>query len=196
MGGAVRSLARTWQMEDRGRERVDRIRLAGEPIVFVLWHHSIVPLAWRHRGEGVMLLISRHHDGDLLAGLAPAWGYLLARGSSTRYGTEALRRLVRTVESGGDVAMTPDGPLGPPRVAKPGAVVTAQCTGAPIVPVGVSVERAWHVGSWDRMMVPKPLSTVRFSYGEPFAVRRGRAARVQATRQLTERLLRTEQDAQ
>jgi lysophospholipid acyltransferase (LPLAT)-like uncharacterized protein len=51
-----------------------------------------------------------------------------------------------------------DGPLGPPRVVKPGLISLAQRTGAAICPAYVSYENPWTFNSWDRFMVPKPFS--------------------------------------
>jgi lysophospholipid acyltransferase (LPLAT)-like uncharacterized protein len=66
--------------------------------------------------------------------------------------------------------MTPDGPRGPARVAKPGAVAAAQRSGAAIMPVGIGASPAWRAPSWDRFLVPSPFAKVRMVYGEPFGV--------------------------
>ena len=50
---------------------------------------------------------------------------------------------------------------------KPGALLAAQTTGCPIVPVGMGCSSAWRFDSWDRFLVPKPFATVRIAYGEP-----------------------------
>jgi lysophospholipid acyltransferase (LPLAT)-like uncharacterized protein len=36
-----------------------------------------------------------------------------------------------------------------------------------VVPIGVGVDRAWYLKSWDRFMIPKPFSTLRIRYGPP-----------------------------
>jgi lysophospholipid acyltransferase (LPLAT)-like uncharacterized protein len=70
------------------------------------------------------------------------------------------------------MAITPDGPRGPVGKMQPGAVFLAQKSGKPLVPVGISVERAWRTQSWDRFVVPKPFSRVVWHYGEPIYVGR------------------------
>jgi lysophospholipid acyltransferase (LPLAT)-like uncharacterized protein len=76
------------------------------------------------------------------------------------------------LRSGRTVGITPDGPRGPRMRASVGAVRLAQMAGADLVPVSASLSRAFHVGSWDRMIVPYPIPCGRgaFLIGEPIAV--------------------------
>jgi lysophospholipid acyltransferase (LPLAT)-like uncharacterized protein len=46
----------------------------------------------------------------------------------------------------------------------------AQLSGAPIIPVYISVNRAWILRSWDRFLIPKPFSTVWIRWDEPIPV--------------------------
>src|SRR5204863_293250 len=77
------------------------------------------------------------------------------RGSSTRGGDAALRDVIRTVRNGRSFAITPDGPKGPPRKMKDGAVFAARVTGVPIVPVTFAASRQKRARTWDRMIVPQ-----------------------------------------
>jgi lysophospholipid acyltransferase (LPLAT)-like uncharacterized protein len=94
------------------------------------------------------------------------------RGSSTRGGVRGLKGLIRAARKGLDLAITPDGPQGPNRELKLGALIAARITGLPLVPVGVGVTSSWCARSWDGLMVPKPFSTVRVAYGRPSFVPR------------------------
>ena len=101
-------------------------------------------------------------------------GFGLVRGSSTRGGLKALRDFARAAQGGqGDLIVTLDGPKGPARVAKSGALFTASLTGLPIVPVGMWVDRAWRLKSWDRLVIGKPFSRVTVFYGEELQIPRG-----------------------
>jgi lysophospholipid acyltransferase (LPLAT)-like uncharacterized protein len=71
------------------------------------------------------------------------------------------------------VAFTLDGPRGPFRRAKAGAVWLASATGSAILPFHSEVDRAWHLKSWDRGLVPKPFSTITLAFVEPLEVPRG-----------------------
>jgi len=165
MVAAFRGLAATWRFQVDGREHHDLA--ARGPFVYALWHHALLPLLWWHRHRGITLLVSRHRDGELLAAPATRLGYRLARGSSTRGGAGGLRALLRDLESGGVVAVTPDGPAGPARQVKPGVLRAAAAAGVPILPVTAVASPAWRLRTWDRLLVPRPFATVRVRYGAP-----------------------------
>ena len=166
----VALLASSWRYEAVGESHLQRLRAAGTRLVYAVWHGSLLPALWRHRGEPMTLLISDHTDGSRLASAVEAWGYEVVRGSTTRGGARGLRGLLRALRAGGNIAVTPDGPRGPARVAKPGAVAAAQRTGALIVPMGAAASSAWRARSWDGLIVPRPFARVRVVYEEPFAV--------------------------
>jgi lysophospholipid acyltransferase (LPLAT)-like uncharacterized protein len=92
--------------------------------------------------------------------------------------------MVRQVESGRDIALTPDGPRGPAKSFAPGALIVAQRTGAAIIPATVVARSAWRLKSWDRFMIPRPFTRVVISYGAPAHVQAGdaRAASNEAPR--------------
>jgi hypothetical protein len=96
------------------------------------------------------------------------------RGSTKRGGEVGLLGIVRALEGGAEVAITPDGPRGPAERVQPGAVAAAQHAGVPIVPVGARVSSAWYLGSWDRMCIPKPLSVIDVRYGPPIQIAPGK----------------------
>lgn len=169
---AVRALAATWRMHARSPMPV---RSDGKTaILFVLWHSRILPLLYHHRGRGIVLLISRHRDGGYLADLAEQWGYRAVRGSSKRGGAAGLRGIVRELQGGAIVALTPDGPQGPPEKVKPGAIAAAQHAGVPVVPLTAIASSAWWVRSWDRFCIPKPFARVEIAYGAPIVVGAGK----------------------
>ena len=76
------------------------------------------------------------------------------------------------LDEGAVLFITPDGPRGPNRELKRGALAAARMTGLPLVPVGVGVTSAWRIRGWDEFLVPKPFSTVRVAYGHPRSVPR------------------------
>ena len=167
---AIRALAMTWRVRVVNDAAYQTIRSNGQPFIFAFWHGQLLPLLWRHRGEGVAIVISSHRDGEIVAGVAEHLGLRTIRGSSTRGAARALLGVVRELESGAEVAITPDGPRGPARRFASGALVAAQRVGAPIIAIGVSANRAWFLKSWDRFMIPKPFSRIRIAYTAPTSV--------------------------
>lgn len=169
---ALRALFRTLRVQSTGQDQVMNLRQAGTPVIFVFWHGRLLPLVHAHRSEGIVVLVSEHRDGDYVAGLLHHFGFGTVRGSSTRGGVRGLKGLIRAARKGLDLAITPDGPRGPNREMKLGALTAARITGLPLVPVGVAVSSGWHARSWDGLIVPKPFSTVRVAYGPPTFVQR------------------------
>lgn len=172
---AAELLANTWNMDVGGEEHVADARRTHGRVVFAVWHGQLLAPLWHRRGEGIVLLISANRDAAYLANAAGRWGYSIRSGSSTRGGVAGLRAVVRALTTGHDAAFAPDGPRGPARRVKRGVLSAARLGGTVIVPVGVSATEAWHAGSWDAMLVPRPGARVRIVYGPPVDPRGGGA---------------------
>ena len=168
--GFLQMLARTWRVRVVNGGHLLDLRRGGRPFIFALWHGHLLPLLWHHRGQGVLVLISEHRDGEMVARAAESLGYGLIRGSTTRGADRALISLVRELKSGHEVAITPDGPRGPAETFAPGALVAAQRSDSFILPVAASADRAWRLRSWDRFMIPKPFARVTVAYTTPTKV--------------------------
>ncbi len=162
----LRLLGATWRVTRRGDDGLRAARAAGTPVVILLWHGELLPILWAHRNEGVSVLISTHADGEIIARICEALGCRTVRGSSSRGGARALLELVRELQAGHEIAVTPDGPRGPRREFAPGAVVAAMRAGVPVIAFGATVNRAWRLRSWDRFVIPKPFARVAMAYSE------------------------------
>lgn len=166
----IRLLGRTWRIRLVAPEIFSSVVRERRPVVFTLWHGQMLPLLYQHRSHGIVVLISEHQDGEIIARIAERLGYATVRGSTSRGAGRALVGLARALAEGHAVAVTPDGPRGPSHSFAPGALVAAQRAGAAIVPLGVTASSAWRLRSWDRFMIPKPFARVTISYGEPTTV--------------------------
>ena len=160
----LRAIALTWRFRVRNGEVITDLRAKAQPFIFAFWHGQLLPLLWHHRNEGVYVVISSHRDGEIVARAAEYLRYNTIRGSSSRGAARALLGIVRELEDGHEVAVTPDGPRGPARKFASGALVASQRTGAPIIGIGVSAKRAWRLKSWDRFMIPKPFTRIDVVY--------------------------------
>ena len=163
----LRLLYSTWRVREVNGAGWRALRAERRPFVFALWHGQLLPLVVRHRSQGVRILISEHRDGEVIAQIAASLGLAAIRGSTTRGAARALLAMCDALASGDEVAVTPDGPRGPARKFASGAIVAAHRAGAPIVTIGVSASRAWHLRSWDAFMIPKPFARVTIAYSDP-----------------------------
>jgi len=167
-----------WRIE--GREHARAVWDAGIPAIGAFWHEQVPLMAfmWTHRvageaGPGRMrcvVLVSRHRDGRLIGDVATRLGIEATYGSSSRGALEGFRDLMRLLADGHTVAITPDGPRGPRRVAQPGVARLAALSGAKVVPLGIAVSRRRRLATWDRMVLPLPFGRGGMVYGAPIAV--------------------------
>ncbi len=132
--------------------------------VFVCWHETIATLVPKWAWCDLTLLVSQHRDAEWLNQFAGRIGFKMTRGSSTRGGPAALRRL-RRIGMHSSLVFTPDGPKGPRRKMAPGALYVASKLQMPIVPVGVGVRYVRRLNTWDKFVVPFPGSKVRVIFG-------------------------------
>jgi lysophospholipid acyltransferase (LPLAT)-like uncharacterized protein len=144
----------------------------------VYWHqHQLFCvrqlLDCRHMGVRLGFLISPSVDGEIGAMLVASMGAEVIRGSSTYTGARALRDYYQALTQDGiSPAITPDGPKGPVWKVKPGAILLAQMSQRPIIPMAFAASRAWNI-QWDRFVLPRPFARVAVVVGKPFYIPKG-----------------------
>jgi lysophospholipid acyltransferase (LPLAT)-like uncharacterized protein len=144
----------------------------------VYWHqHQLFCvkhlLSLRAAGVRLGFLISPSVDGELGAMLVRRLGGEVIRGSSSHTGARALRDYYQALAHDAvSPAITPDGPRGPVWKCKPGAILLAQMSQRPIIPMAYAASRAWKI-KWDLFVIPKPFSRVAIAVGEPVYIPKG-----------------------
>lgn len=152
----------------------ESIHAAGERFIYAFWHQRQVYFTWSHRDAEAAVLVSKSADGEMIAKTMELSRIDAVRGSSSRGGAAAAREMVEILRSGRDVGITPDGPRGPARQVKEGAVRVAQLSGMPIVPIANALSNKVEIKkAWDRFQVPLPFGRSVVIYGEPVRVREG-----------------------
>lgn len=170
--GLIRGLRASVRLRHHGDGAIRGMEQRGERFILAFWHRHLLLMPYAYRGRRISVLVSQSRDGELIARTVARLGIDSSRGSSSRGGAAGMRTLLRKAGEGYDLAFTPDGPRGPAGEVQPGVVLAAAATGFPIQPVAVAATRAKRLRSWDRFLVPLPLSTVHFVYGEPLTVER------------------------
>lgn len=171
----------------------DRLLKEGRSFIVAFWHGRLLlmPYAWM-RPVPFFMLISRHRDGQLIARTVAYFGIATIAGSTTRGGAGALRALVKALNDGACVGITPDGPRGPYMRASDGIVSVARLAGVPVLPATYAISRRRVLATWDRFVVPLPFARGVIAWGEPIAVARDLdAAGVDAVRRRIEDALNT-----
>ncbi len=160
-------IAWTSRIKVVGQEAVVRLRQQRRPIIYLTWHGRIFLCPYFFRRQGMMPLVSPSEDGEIVARIIEGWGYKTIRGSSSHSVVAAWKEMVRELRQGGQVIIIPDGPRGPNRVFKPGALRLAQETGAWLVPFSFSSSRGRWLRSWDNFLLALPFARVVALYGSP-----------------------------
>ncbi|WP_269525640.1 lysophospholipid acyltransferase family protein [Coraliomargarita parva] len=166
----LRLWMRTLRFECSGPTEAFKAREA-EPSILILWHNRLfaaIEFTRRHlRHRKISALISASGDGAWLASLLAKMGFESVRGSRNRRGAQSVRDLIACLQSGRDIAITPDGSQGPMYDMKPGAVAVAAKTGVPIVLMSFNFTRAWRLKTWDHFYLPYPFSKVTAEFAFP-----------------------------
>lgn len=143
------------------------------------WHGKYVPVlalcSWlwiERRAENACVFTSLSERGAVIAEICRNFGLdcilIPDRGHKVSY--ELMRNALDEHRAG---VIAVDGPLGPNRRVKQGAIRLASDLGFHLVPASVYAERSWIMQKrWDRMEVPKPLSRTGLMIGEPIPVDR------------------------
>jgi lysophospholipid acyltransferase (LPLAT)-like uncharacterized protein len=161
------------------------------------WHQHQLFCTWyllQQRARGLMpgWLISPSVDGELGAMMVTRIGAKAIRGSSSHTGARALRDYyVALVKENISPVVTPDGPKGPRFKFKPGAILLAQMSGRPMLPMAYAASRAWLI-KWDKFVIPVPFARISIAVGEPRYVARvlDAAAIERLQREMEQELLR------
>jgi hypothetical protein len=141
------------------------------PIFLCCWHSRFILIAryFQYIKQPIWSVSSTHKDSELMAGILSGWGLRLIRGSSTRGWSHVLKQLIKLFQKNNSIiAITNDGPKGPPMVAKKGSIALALKNNAQIIAVSGTASRFWTLPSWDKTVIPKPFSTIYIQFSEPF----------------------------
>jgi lysophospholipid acyltransferase (LPLAT)-like uncharacterized protein len=152
--------------------------ITGDQVVLAFWHEynlAAATAAWRLRRH-------RHHisfstqtaRGEVMTTMLRALGSgsvpLPAEGQRAE-ATRLARTLARLGREGASPVVSPDGPLGPYRQAKPGALIVAREAGLEIQPWAVVARPSIRLsGRWDRHVVPLPFCRLRVIEGRRVVV--------------------------
>ena len=166
--GLLRAMYRTWRVQVSDPQNVLPGMFDGSrPGIVAFWHRHILSMLTHFRGAHVCVPVSEHRDGEYIAHVMERFGFDSVRGSTTRGAARLLKGLMGRIREGWSPALTPDGPRGPRFSVRPGFTVLARRSGLPVYPIGLAVEKAWVMSSWDAFIVPRPFTRIAIKIGAP-----------------------------
>ena len=192
----VTFLRKTCKVQITGAEQLQTYIDAEQPMLPCYWHQQMTfaigfLLGLCQQGVKTSVLVSPSKDGDIGDAVLNKLGVGVLRGSAHRTGALALRDVYLTISKEKcSVGAAIDGPLGPAREAKAGAITLAQLSGAAIIPIANACSHKINFKSWDNFFLPLPFSQVYIVIGEPIVVGKRVSAEqiTQYQQQLTDQL--------
>lgn len=164
------ALYKTLRIEIRNGEVEERSRAGGQAVIYTIWHgRMLFPILFRSHRQ-ICTLVSLSQDGGIINAFLKRLGFRTVRGSSSRGGARGLAGLIREIEAGHDVAITPDGPRGPRCQVQDGVLDLAARTGAPLLLASSAARRAFVCKSWDHFVIPLPFSRVFMQFDGPLRI--------------------------
>ena len=152
----------------------------GQGLIALTWHSRFMMLnsAWAHKSwPHPHVLISRSRDGEIVAQTCKSLGLSVIRGSAKKItkaqdkgGGKAGRDIIGTLDNGGCVVITPDGPRGPRQRLNIGALRLARLSGYPVLPCLFAVKNRKQFKSWDRFILPLPFGRGAIIWGTPLHI--------------------------
>jgi len=167
----IRLLGPTLRYEVLGWHHAERVYASKKQCIWAFWHRVIIPIVWWYRNHGVVVMNTTAFDGQWTRKVIEWLGFGTAQGSSSRGGLRGLAVMARRIEEGRDCAFTIDGPRGPRYIAKPGPVMLARKTGAPIMVFHLGVDRGrTFEKTSDHFLFPMPFARAMILFAPPIFV--------------------------
>jgi lysophospholipid acyltransferase (LPLAT)-like uncharacterized protein len=163
-------LCKTLRVSVKNDETLEKLVKENRNFIIAFWHGTMLLPWYLHRNENIAALTSKSKDGDLLAKLLKSWNYQVIRGSSSSGGDIALGIMIDYAKNNNSIAITPDGPKGPARKLKAGAVVTAKKSGLPLIFIGIGYKSKRILRNWDSFQIPALFSKANVVYSQPFYI--------------------------
>lgn len=157
----------TWRIQIDDPHSVKPKKPPAHGCIFSFWHAHLLGIAFIFRDRNVSALVSGSRDGRIAARVARLWKHRIIVGSSSRGGSDALRRCSRVLAKNGAIGITPDGPRGPRHKVKSGVAQLSVMTQTPVVILSMSSDRFWQLRSWDQFIIPKPFARVTVTVHAP-----------------------------
>ncbi|MDR1614075.1 MAG: lysophospholipid acyltransferase family protein [Campylobacteraceae bacterium] len=142
------------------------------PAIWVCWHGQLLMCPYLYRKMRPLpmngsAIVSEHTHGDIAIKASKRFKFNYIRGSSRKGAVKALVQAMNVLKKGEDIAITPDGPIGPVYSISDGVSALALKCGVPVVAFGYALNSFWQLKSWDKARVPKPFSTITYRISGP-----------------------------
>ena len=141
------------------------------PILISTWHSRLLYGIYYlklSKKKNLWAISSTHEDSQIMAYFLKRSNFNLIKGSSTRGWNNVIKKMIKLFKSKKTIiAITNDGPKGPPKIAKYGSYKIAKKCNAQIVTISCNSTSFWKINSWDTLQIPKPFGTIYIKFSDP-----------------------------
>lgn len=167
----IRLLSLTYRYKYLNPEVLDKVKKESNSYIFSLWHQNLIGAILSQIGSPHAVIVSPSRDGELVAKTCEWMGHITARGSSSRDGQKALKKMISFLKNNTPGAITVDGPRGPAKEIKKGIFELAYLSKKPIIPFSIIPAQYYEVQkSWDKFRIPWPFTTFYIHFGAPLII--------------------------
>jgi lysophospholipid acyltransferase (LPLAT)-like uncharacterized protein len=147
---------------------------------------AFIAVSWHCTNLLVMGVHAEKRPHPYRAFVPPGLLGQVMRGSLKAYGMEpialppdgcgnpvaGLKEMARALKDGWAAGIALDGPHGPARTLRPGALWLARLSGRPLIVIGAAARPAVRAPWWDRHLIALPHAKIALVYGEPIMIER------------------------
>lgn len=160
------------------QSKIDSLIKNNENFIYAFWHDQLLmcPFTWKNDLD-ILVLISKHKDGDIISRVISYLGFKTIRGSTNnpekiknKGGFIAAKKILSSLKKNICVGIAPDGPRGPRHEVAEGIINIARMSNKKIIPVALGFKSKWTLNTWDKFIVPKFFSSMKVSWGEPIEI--------------------------
>ena len=170
MQGFLFIVFRTNKWVISGQDEFEASIKSKQPIMLCSWHERFLYAVYYFKlkkMKNVWAISSNHNDSQIMAYFLKRASINLIKGSSTRGWENVIKKMFKTFKNPESIiAITNDGPKGPPMVAKKGSVALALKNNSQIIAITGEASCYWRLPSWDGTIIPKPFSTIYIQFSE------------------------------
>ena len=171
-----RGILSTCKLSIENADYFEKRAREGKNMIFVSWHNRLLVLPYYYyflyKFSNLAMMVSQSKDGEIMKRLLEKYKIEAIRGSSSRGGSSAVKTMIRIAKSGKDTAVALDGSKGPCYEVQPGALLLAQITGLPLIPLTYDTTCKKVLSTWDKMIIPMPFGHIHAKFADPIFVPR------------------------
>ncbi len=154
-------------------ENFEQKKFLNDSAIYVFWHNRLALMPFTRPPKlKINVLISTHRDGRVIAQVMKRFNFNIITGSSNKNSYSALKTIIKHINLGESIAITPDGPKGPKNQINSNVIAISSLCKKYIVPVTYSCARGIIFNSWDRFILPTPFNKIVIAYGTPIKTER------------------------